>query len=75
MGGAADGEISVPDALSGYIAGSRDEGFRLFGRDLDQVPGMLASTDLGQLKSRYEGLRVLRAAWGMPYHYLSFIAE
>jgi SAM-dependent methyltransferase len=67
--------VTVPDALLGYIAGSADERFRALGRDLAQVPALLASEDVEQVASRYRELDVLRTTWGMPYHYLSFIAD
>jgi SAM-dependent methyltransferase len=68
-------DVKVPEALLRYIGGSADERFRALGHDLAQIPTLLTSDDLQQLKARYAELHTLRSTWGMPYHYLSFIAE
>lgn len=68
-------DIVVPDALIRYIESSADERFRALGSDLAQIPVLLTSGDFRQLQAGYAELPTLRATWGMPYHYLSFIAE
>lgn len=71
-----DGTIETvewPEGLGDYLAAAGDPVYHEFGRDLESIFEALRSTDVDGLIDAYHACASLRALWGAPYHYLSFV--